>query len=93
MQSSNCHTHVYIPVARLQWAFCLQILAPHEETSVLTQLANLPDDSEIEGAVGVLNWQHPFSHGLALMYACRVPGQPHSISIIKVLMHASHATA
>ena len=30
----------------------MQILAPHEETSVLTQLANLPDDSQIEGAVG-----------------------------------------
>ena len=30
----------------------MQILAPHQETSVLTQLANLPDDSQIEGAVG-----------------------------------------
>jgi len=31
----------------------VQILAPHQETSVLTQLANLPDDSQIEGAVGL----------------------------------------
>ncbi|KAL0030068.1 hypothetical protein WJX79_004816 [Trebouxia sp. C0005] len=28
-----------------------EILAPHEETSVLTQLANLPDNFQIEGAV------------------------------------------
>ncbi|KAL3159262.1 hypothetical protein ABBQ32_011226 [Trebouxia sp. C0010 RCD-2024] len=28
-----------------------EILAPHEETSVLTQLADLPEESEIEGAV------------------------------------------
>lgn len=33
----------------------VQILAPHEETSVLTQLANLPDDSEIDGAAGQLH--------------------------------------
>lgn len=30
----------------------MQILAPHQETSVLTQLAQLPDASEISGAVG-----------------------------------------
>ena len=29
----------------------LQVLAPHQETSVLTQLAQLPDDSDIDGAV------------------------------------------
>ena len=29
----------------------LQILAPHQETSVLTQLSQLPDDSDIDGAV------------------------------------------
>ena len=33
----------------------MQILAPHQETSILTQLANLPDDSQIEGAVG-MHW-------------------------------------
>ena len=31
---------------------CLQILAPHEETSVLSQLADLPDAAQIDGAVG-----------------------------------------
>ena len=44
----------------------MQILAPHEETSVLTQLGNLPDDSQIEGAVGLSPFTLPhFFHAPA----------------------------
>ena len=37
----------------------MQILAPHEETSVLTQLGDLPEDSEIEAAVGRAHCRYP----------------------------------
>ncbi len=47
----------------------MQILAPHEETSVLTQLANLPDDSQIEGAVGLSLLTVPdFFHAFARQF-------------------------
>ena len=48
----------------------MQTLAPHEETSVLTQLANLPDDSQIEGAVGASPFHLPdfFFHASAWQF-------------------------
>lgn len=54
----------------------LQILAPHEETSVLTQLANLPDDSDIEGAAGKLQW----------LYSCHKLSESfHMVALLCVL--------
>lgn len=41
---------------------CLQFLAPHEETSVLTQLAELPDAAQIDGAVGQFSPYCPLSN-------------------------------
>ena len=49
---SDVHIHSVIQCTQHLLCGGMQILAPHQDTSVLTQLAQLPDASEINGAVG-----------------------------------------